>query len=374
MNKSCLLILVSFSFFLGACGHKVRTTNVATTTGGALGAAIGAMVGNQTGSTAGGFILGGAAGAGAGHAIGKTLEGQENQIANQREEIARQNQMLAAQQAELDELKRLSSDGISYKNNVGRRNLLRRSSVTEGYQSGALAKQIKRNIDIEERGLNLNRNTNEPRRNRVQVANNYENKMNLPAYQERSINPVNQIKRKNPVIQPKIAQAVDEKQIVTNQDLTNSNIASKKVESEVIYNLKSNSKKVNRKGSVVVSDLESDYSSSARGSLKVKPKVGNDKNEIKRKVILMDEAEVSNECKEAKKEYDSALKADEVSDKLYHYRRALRLCPNHAGYHTGLGKIYLSLNRYEDARYEFKEALKIDPDFNPAKEQLTSME
>lgn len=374
MKKSCLLILVSLSFFIGACGQKVRTTNVAATTGGALGAAIGAMVGNQTGSTAGGLILGGAAGAGTGYAIGKTFEGQENQIANQREEIARHNQMLAAQQAELDELKRLSSDNISYKNERNQISNLRGVPNRRSYESGELASKIKRNIDLEERSLELRRNTQTANRRGISLQNSYRVPNTIPAYQERSINSAANIEKRNkPVIKPKIADSNSVNTIDSKKVLAERNIASNRAESEVLYNLKNNTKKVNKKGSIIVSDLSSD-ASSPRGSLNFESDSSKNRNDIKRKVIVMDEEKVSDECKEAKKEYDSALKADEVSDKLYHYRRALRLCPQHAGYHTGLGKIYLSLNRYEDARYEFKEALKIDPDFNPAKEQMSSME
>ena len=62
-----------------------------------------------------------------------------------------------------------------------------------------------------------------------------------------------------------------------------------------------------------------------------------------------------------------------MADKLFHYRRALRLCPDNALYHNGLGEIYRSLNRLDDAEYEFREALRLDPGFQTARENLSGL-
>jgi len=78
----------------------------------------------------------------------------------------------------------------------------------------------------------------------------------------------------------------------------------------------------------------------------------------------------SNECQRAAEEARKAEQAGEIADKLFHYRRALRLCPESPAHHNGLGEVYLSLNRYDDANYEFQEALKRDPTFRPALENI----
>lgn len=79
------------------------------------------------------------------------------------------------------------------------------------------------------------------------------------------------------------------------------------------------------------------------------------------------------ECIKAENEVKSAAQALEAADKLFHYRRALRLCPANAGYHNGLGEVYLTLGRKADAEFEFKEALKLDPELDSAARNLSAL-
>lgn len=79
------------------------------------------------------------------------------------------------------------------------------------------------------------------------------------------------------------------------------------------------------------------------------------------------------ECKNAREEVQRAKVLDEPADKLFHYRRALRLCPDVAAFHNELGELYLSLDRAGDAEYEFSQALRIDPSYQPAQINLTRL-
>ena len=79
------------------------------------------------------------------------------------------------------------------------------------------------------------------------------------------------------------------------------------------------------------------------------------------------------ECRQAEQEMAKAKFANEVSDRLFHTRRAIRLCPDRPNYHHALGEIYLSLNRVQDAEYEFQEALRYDPGYTPSQESLTQL-
>lgn len=81
----------------------------------------------------------------------------------------------------------------------------------------------------------------------------------------------------------------------------------------------------------------------------------------------------SQECESAEVEAGKSGAATEVPDKLFHLRRALRLCPSNPQYHVSLGKVYLAAGRKEDAVYEFKEALKVDPSFAQATAELQSV-
>jgi tetratricopeptide (TPR) repeat protein len=79
------------------------------------------------------------------------------------------------------------------------------------------------------------------------------------------------------------------------------------------------------------------------------------------------------ECKQAKGEMEKAQAVTEPPDKLFHYRRALRLCPTNPDYQTALGDLYLSFKRRADAEYQYKEALKIDPSHGPAAQKLRAL-
>ncbi len=79
---------------------------------------------------------------------------------------------------------------------------------------------------------------------------------------------------------------------------------------------------------------------------------------------------LSGECGEAQNEARQAQSEREAADKLFHLRRALRLCPSNADFHASIGEIYLSMGRKVDAEFEFKEALRINPDNVVASNQL----
>jgi tetratricopeptide (TPR) repeat protein len=82
------------------------------------------------------------------------------------------------------------------------------------------------------------------------------------------------------------------------------------------------------------------------------------------------DSDSSDSCAEAEKDRTAAQNAMDSSDKLFHLRRALRLCPNNARMHHELGKVYVAMDRRNDAELEFKQALDVDPSYAPAKQSL----
>lgn len=78
-------------------------------------------------------------------------------------------------------------------------------------------------------------------------------------------------------------------------------------------------------------------------------------------------------CQQAQEELSQSGASSESSEKLYHLRRALRLCPENPAFHHELGKVYLTLKRPADAEYEFKQALSVDPSFKPAQRSLNDL-
>lgn len=82
---------------------------------------------------------------------------------------------------------------------------------------------------------------------------------------------------------------------------------------------------------------------------------------------------LSGDCQQAQAEINKASAASENADRLFHYRRALRLCPENAEFHNGLGELYLTLDRVDDARFEFREALRLEPNNTLARRNLTRL-
>ena len=78
----------------------------------------------------------------------------------------------------------------------------------------------------------------------------------------------------------------------------------------------------------------------------------------------------SPECVQAMQESGKGQAVTAMSDKLFHFRRALRLCPNNPVFHNRLGEVYLSLTRNADAEYEFRQALSLEPEFKIAQNNL----
>lgn len=87
---------------------------------------------------------------------------------------------------------------------------------------------------------------------------------------------------------------------------------------------------------------------------------------------LAPQREVS-DCVQAGQEANKASSSFELADKLFHLRRALRLCPDKAEYHNELGEVYSALNRKADAAFEFRETLRLDPDNQDARNNLQSL-
>ncbi len=80
------------------------------------------------------------------------------------------------------------------------------------------------------------------------------------------------------------------------------------------------------------------------------------------------------DCKEAQSEAERALAAASAADKLFYYRRALKLCPQNAAYHVETGKIYVEIERSEDAAFEFRQALDLQPGNSEAKSALSLLD
>ncbi len=79
-------------------------------------------------------------------------------------------------------------------------------------------------------------------------------------------------------------------------------------------------------------------------------------------------------CVEAENEAQRAREATSDADRLFYYRRALRLCGESSNYHLETGKAYAAIDRIEDAAFEFRQAIDLDPNNQAAIQQLSILE
>jgi tetratricopeptide (TPR) repeat protein len=75
-------------------------------------------------------------------------------------------------------------------------------------------------------------------------------------------------------------------------------------------------------------------------------------------------------CNRAFYEYEAARQAASPQAAIAHLRRGLDLCPEDDVAHNELGELYLREGRLEEATAEFEAALKINPRFTRARENL----
>ncbi len=133
--------LVGCSYFTGDDGElkmpetQLSTRGMSTATGAVIGAGLGAIIGSETGNAGEGLAIGTLAGATAGGLIGHELQNQEDRMNEQAELLARQEEVLASQKREMDDLRSTPSDL-----NVGSRSSPNRQMLDGNYQGSPRAK------------------------------------------------------------------------------------------------------------------------------------------------------------------------------------------------------------------------------------------
>ncbi len=311
-------VLGAALLLLAGCTEPGETTGMGAATGSAIGAGVGAIIGSQTGGAGAGLVLGAVAGGGTGALIANSLEAQEKGIRNQEEALERQEQTIQAQRREIEELRR-GGGSDTYSSFSG-------SSSTQSARPQELSSDQQRMKDAYARAKPLRENDLIGSRRDI-----YEGSA---AYQGGSVNRGTFTRESAQPDRPR--RVVDDQQIATTRgsafDSGAPNIGS-------------------------IAD-ESGYGNDAAKSDSSVP----DSNAAFRVS--------STECREAEQEVKKGQDALESADKLFHLRRALRLCPTNPTYHNQLGELYLSLNRKSDAEYEFKEALALNPTYAMAEQNL----
>jgi len=329
---------------LVGCTQPGETTAVSAATGGAMGAGVGAIVGNQTGSTAGGMVVGAVTGASAGALVGNALEAQEQEGYRRDEAIERQEQMLRAQRGQIAELRRLSQDSVQFKGSSqsSRGGATPTKSMASLGQKPAVAGVRGDQIASRSAKNTTTRSTSSG------------------GVSERTI-----VSQPDPVSQ-RSPQGYGE--AGSRASVAPSAVKQPQIEQEVpspsfveVPATPSQNQQVEQ------SQAPADLDVNQRGQ-----GVGAVGSEESSEVFAIKQPD-SAECEEAREEFKQSNALQENSDKLFHLRRALRLCPEDPIIQNAMGELYLSLGRVDDAQYQFQEALRIEPNYQVARQNLSNI-
>ncbi len=312
LSPRTLLLTTVATLALAGCTKPKQTTAVGSVAGGAIGAGLGAIVGNQTGNAGSGVAIGAVAGAATGALIGNALQAQQEKADSQRETLQRQEQSIRAQRSEIEELRRMQSD--------------------TGYSS-ARTQNVNAYL-VEQKRLQLQKRGPAPRGQTA--ASSY----TPPPLSARASEPLARYDTK-PTTPTTTAPLV----------VKSSAPVGKGIE-------------------------EKDLASAASIKTQVAPVEASPVEAVKEPTTakVVESTQATGGCAEGKEARDAAAAASDDSDKLFHLRKALRLCPQSTETHYELGKAYLHMSRAADANYEFKQALSIDPSFKPAQESLKDVD
>lgn len=327
VKRPASLIALVAAILCAGCTQPKKTTAIGSATGGALGAGLGAIVGNQTGSTGGGIAIGAVAGAATGALIGNAIQAQQETAQKQDEALERQDRLIRAQRQELNELRTIQGDSPAAAPS-------RSSHRIPSHQT--LSPEAQRKLaQLERRGPNPSgvHSTSVAYAPPPLKANSEP----LARYNaESAVKPV----RTNP-------------QPATRRTETTASLSKPKPEAAQPKAQDPESQDTSSSNSIGETDILED-SEAAEGSAS----------------LAQEPSASSSACSEASGEAQAAQAATETSQKLYHLRRAQRLCPNNGTFHADLGKVYLSMGRPSDARNEFNNALKLDPNLKAARDGL----
>ncbi len=82
---------------------------------------------------------------------------------------------------------------------------------------------------------------------------------------------------------------------------------------------------------------------------------------------------VFDQCGKADQEIDKASAVSDSADKLFHLRRAIRLCPEQPRFRLALGDYYAANSRQSEAKVEYERAKKLSRDSSLAEDKISKL-
>ncbi len=431
ITKSVKITLISAVLFVvSGCTDPGQKTAIGAATGGVVGAGLGAIIGSQTGDAGTGLALGAVAGSAGGALIGNSIEARDEQALAQKKTINKHQRVLNQQRREIEQLREGSIAGdpsarasrfpdpnqsLSFKYRRAPASGYKTESPSsissarfgrDSYGSASPSTMVRgqeRNVSqqvdrssISSRDISIPSSRIEPRADSGLQARSAALTRESSIASDSAVAPVRanaeriarnaevvpSAKLSAPVVERstrevEVEDSVETQPVAKSQQAPKAALFEDQVKEEAAVEEK---REIVTSGAVVERELPvakiaqpSEGIPSAPVELEEPMAIDAPKEESVPARIAQPAPALSESCKSAQEEVSRASASKEHADKLFFYRRALRLCPEDASIHNGLGEIYKALNRNVDAEFEFREALRLDPSLAVAQENLSKI-
>lgn len=373
MNSSKKLVgslFIACSLISGCATEPGETTALGAAAGGAIGAGLGAIVGSQTGDVGSGLVIGAAAGTAAGAAVGNQIQAQDEEFDAQDEILQRRQRTLDSQRAEIDELKKLNTDTGSTQNASLKRQLQQISRESNNEVSPRASYRAS-SMDNKEESYKVKRVGSAAIEPEIPTT--------QRSLEEKPI--VNKFQPELPVRSEELASdklsSAKKTEVSSSEGKRLSSIFSAtnsaplwSAPEEKAAPIDTEKVKAALNDNNDVADITGESDSLPIVEEKASSKVAEKSSTTAKINNSASVTAEGTECQQADSEHSKSLAASESADQLFHLRRALRLCPQNAKYHVSLGDLYKKLKRESDAKFEYNEALKVEPNNAEAKKRL----
>lgn len=329
--------------------YELTTTGKSAATGAAIGAGVGALIGSATGNAGEGLVLGALAGAATGGVVGNQFEQQENQLHEQGEKIRRQEELLENRRRDVDQLRRGTQDYSSQAETRTRlevtpqQNIPARGTAYSPPIDPPRAELSRQAIQAEQSSSYLDA----PIRERRTVAKPIQPEIDLSEPQPDSeLSAAEVLSTRNP---PAAASLPPARQPIMDG-----------AENDVLEELF-------EEGPAAEKEIEQPIAAiTPAAKINTLPPTAS--------INKMASKSSDPACADAEQDAEKAINATSTADKLFYYKRALHLCPKEAQFHIAAGKVYVEIGQTEDAKFEFRQAIDLDPGNEEAQQQLSLLE
>ncbi len=337
---------------LASCAPAQKATQIGAGTGALVGGGLGAVVGHQTGNAGEGFVVGALTGAAAGTIIGNKFDEHAAALDAQRVEIERVKAESHASADELRLMRKQQNAGTSPKGVTEAYKKARpvsaergrygwgNSKLAESPRSNAV-KPTKTKASYSNKKASQKTSTYKPRKDVVHQESKRTGTSQTKPKQEVEVVP--QIMPQVPLpprIDPPVAKV---EAPVSPADLAPAQPAEPSAPVELDDN------------PPAAIDPFADFDDNQNSANKLDQGSGTTDGQP----LGAYKWGGSKECAQAGAEAQKGTAAADSADKLYHFRRAIRLCPGKADFHKMLADTYTSMGRRLDAEFEMGEAQRL---------------